>query len=527
MTPVPPLLTPARKRGLALVSFLVLLQGGAMGLAAFATRALFDAMHQETALPALMLAALVLSGVATATVRVLARRAGERLGQDYARSLRRALFDHAARMPVRAVATRRTGYMSLRFVGDMTAFRNWLALGLPRLIAALVMVPCALIALALMAPLLALVVLPILSFGIAVILLAGWKLLPLHQDLRQRRASIAADMAERMPLAPHLDMLGRRRREARQMNRQLSAMIEVALRRITWAEALKAVPDLMAGAAAAAVIVAGFRSGISPGTIAGALAALGLLLQPMRDLGSLWNLRAAHRAAQQKLSAALSRAQRPKPAARRALPKGALTVALHQVALPSGQEITCRLEAATRQVMDLEPIDFASLCDVIQRLDEAPSGEVMLGERPLQDLSAGSLRRRIGRIDGAAVILQGSLRRVLTLGLEDRPSDARLLRLVERCHLSPLLDRLGGLDGRISEGGRMLSLSERVLISWARVRLRKPGLLLIGPEVRMLDDQTRARLMRYVQKREATVISTIALPFERKTNDMNEARAGG
>ena len=164
---------------------------------------------------------------------------------------------------------------------------------------------------------------------------------------------------------------------------------------------------------------------------------------------------------------------------------------------------------------------------VIQRLDEAPSGEVMLGERPLQDLSAGSLRRRIGRIDGAAVILQGSLRRVLTLGLEERPSDARLLRLVERCHLSPLLDRLGGLDGRISEGGRMLSLSERVLISWARVRLRKPGLLLIGPEVRMLDDQTRARLMRYVQKREATVISAIALPFERKTNDMSEVRAGG
>ena len=109
MTPVPPLLTPARKRGLALVSFLVLLQGGAMGLAAFATRALFDAMHQETALPVLMLAALVLSGVATATVRVLARRAGERLGQDYARNLRRALFDHAARMPARAVATRRTG----------------------------------------------------------------------------------------------------------------------------------------------------------------------------------------------------------------------------------------------------------------------------------------------------------------------------------------------------------------------------------------------------------------------------------
>ena len=73
----------------------------------------------------------------------------------------------------------------------------------------------------------------------------------------------------------------------------------------------------------------------------------------------------------------------------------------------------------------------------------------------------------------------------------------------------------------------MLSLSERVLISWARVRLRKPGLLLIGPEVRMLDDQTRARLMRYVQKREATVISATALPFERKTNDMSEVRAGG
>ena len=401
--------------------------------------------------------------------------------------------------------------MSLRFVGDMTAFRNWLALGLPRLISALIMVPCALLALTLMAPILAYVVVPILLSGGAAVLLAGLRLLPLHDELRRRRAVIAAEMTERMPMAPQLDILGRRTRETKRMNRQIATMIEVALRRITWAESLKAVPDLMAGAAAATVIAFGFRAQLSPGTIAGALAALGLLLQPMRDLGSVWNLRAAHRVARAKANAALKRSLRPQPEARRGLPKGALQLSLDAVPLPSGAQISRSFLRGRVQEVSVDTADFAALCDMIQRLDAPASGVITLGGRPLQEIAPGSLRRRVGRIDASAPVLQGSLRRALSLGLEDRPSDAQLLTLAESCALGPLLSRLGGLDGRIAEGGRNLSVREHTLIALVRVHLRKPGLVLIGSEIRTLDTATLRDLRIYLETGEFTVLSALPL----------------
>jgi len=271
---LPALLDRGRGRGLALVAALTLVQGAAAGAAAFATRALFEAMHGGGALPLAELAVLVGAGAVIAATRVAARLTGERIGQAYARQIRAALFDHAARMPARAVAARRAGYMSLRFVGDMTAFRNWLGLGLPRLVAGALLIPATLAVLWLLDPVFVWAVLPVFALTLLGISLGGLRLVPLQRQLRMRRARIAAEMAERMPMAPHLDRLGRRGTELAQLDKRTDAMVKAALRHRLAAETLKALPDLAAGVAAALVILAGHRAGLSAGSIAAALAAL-------------------------------------------------------------------------------------------------------------------------------------------------------------------------------------------------------------------------------------------------------------
>lgn len=84
---MPGLMDDGRRRGLAVVTLVTLVQGAAAGAAAFATRGLFEAMHAGGALPPGLIAALAVSGLVIAGARVLARLTGERLGQDYGRTL--------------------------------------------------------------------------------------------------------------------------------------------------------------------------------------------------------------------------------------------------------------------------------------------------------------------------------------------------------------------------------------------------------------------------------------------------------
>lgn len=511
---MPPLLDNRRGRGLAVVAALTLVQAGAAGAAAFATRALFQAMHGGAALPVVPLpvvplALLVAAGLLIAVTRIASRVLGERLGQGYASQIRAALFDHAARMPARAVAERRAGYMSLRFVGDMTAFRNWLGLGLPRLVTGAILIPALLVVMWALDPVFAWAVLPVVGLTLLAILLGGLRLVPLQRRLRLRRARIAAEMAERMPLAPRLDRLGRRGTELTQLHRRTDAMIRAALRHRRVAETLKVLPDLAAGIAAALIVYLGHGAGLTPASIAAALAVLGLLLAPLRELGGVWNHRAGFLAARVKAEAALSRGQRDLYRAGQTLPRGPVNIVFEEVALPSGATFSLHVAAGETVHLPLGELDAGAVIDMLLGLDAPPSGRILMSGINLRDLSRGSLRRGVVEVGTSPEILQGSLRRALLMGCSDCPEDSVLDALARREGLGPLVDRLGGLGGTVREGGRNLTRGERLAISFVRVHLLRPRLILSGADC---DGAVLARIARTQRRRASTVITQSPLP---------------
>lgn len=504
--PMPRLLENGRWRGLVVVSLLTLVQGVAAGAAAFATRGLFETMDEGAPLHPGLLAALIASGLVIAGARVLSRLMGERLGQGYALAIRLALLDHASGMAASAVAKRRNGYMSLRFVGDMTAFRNWLGKGLPRLIGAMVMIPAACTVLWLLEPRFAVAIAPLFAVTLAVLAVVGPRLEPLHRRLRARRARIAAEMAERMPLAPELDRMGRRPAEIRQLRKRTERMIHAALHRLFWAEALKALPDAVAGLAACAVIVAGAHYGASTGTIAGALAAIGLVLTPLRDLASVWNFHAAYLAARKKCNAALSRAQRATGQGDTRLPTGPLRVTVRDLPMPQGNTLSLDIAAGKTHALTCTPDEADTLFSALCGLEPVPPGHISLSGHGLTDLSRGSLRRGVHRLSSAPVVLKGSLRRSLSLGLLNRPSDAKLRKTAQAAGLRTLMNRIGGLDGALAEGGRNLSPADRSALSLARILLGKPQLVLLEDGVWHLDPDARDTLAAHIHRTGATIL---------------------
>lgn len=502
---LPPLLNSARRAGLARVAGLTVMQGVAAGAGAFATRALFEAMRGDQALPRTALAVLVGAGLVFAAMRIAARQAGERIGQDYARDIRAALFNQAARMPAQAVSQRRSGYMALRFVGDMTAFRNWPALGLPGLVAAAVLIPAALSILWFLHPTLAMAVGGLVLLSVTAITAGGLSLPTTQRRLRARRARIAAEMAERMPIAPHLDRLGRRRTELALLDRLTDRMITMALRQRLVVESIKAVPDAAAGLSAAVVLVLGHRIGLEAGTLAASLAVLGLLVAPLRDLGAAWDYWSAFRAAAIKAGAALDRQPRDLYRDRRSLPPGPISVELVEVPLISAPPLSCKIAPGTVAVLPMSPNDAMALNSMLLGLDDAGTGRILLSGLNFRDLSRGTLRRNIALIGPSPQILRGSLRRVLTLGCDGRPDDRRLARLATEHGLGPLLERLGGLDGRVQERGHNLTVDECDAISLVRLHLLRARLILVAPDT---GREAMVYLQRYLSKRVATVVMT-------------------
>jgi hypothetical protein len=223
-----------------------------------------------------------------------------------------------------------------------------------------------------------------------------------------------------------LDRLGRRGAERRLLDKRIGAMVEAALRHRFGVETVRALPDLAAGIAAALVVVSGCRSGLGPGDIAGALAALGLLLTPLRDPGGVWNHDAAHPVASRKAVAFPSRRGRDVYRSGRSLPKGTVDVVFEGVSLPSGTVLDARFGRGADSTRAPKEGDAPWLCDVLLGLEAASTGRLLLSGNHLRDLSCGTLRRNVQCLGARPTILQRSLRRALVLGHDNRPDGITL-----------------------------------------------------------------------------------------------------
>ena len=521
MSRLPALGADGRARSIAVVALLALGQAAAAGVAAFATRDVFAALGEAAAVPpttALLL--LAASGLGLAALRIAERVRAERLGQDYAATVRLALFRHVARLPASEVARRRAGALALRFVGDLQAVRGWIASGVARLISSAIVLPATVLVLFALNPVLAAAAAGPLLLGLLAMALAGPALGPTHHRLRERRARLAADMSERLPHGPELRLLGRLKIETERLQRRTAGLVDAAVARAHRLAALQAIPDVVSATAAAALLFAAWRAGAAPAEAAGALAALGLATHPLRALAGVWDRRRAWVVARDKCEEVLAArpvARTPDTDTDGTVDGPALVFAEMRMRRDAPRVTIAAGDGEKVAVVGPNGAGKSTLLALAAGLEGPASGRVSIAGRDVGGLGAGERARRIAFAGPRSPILKGTLRRALTMGCAPPPNDDEIEAMAERAGLGAVLARLGGLDGTVREGGRNLSAGEARRILLVRALLGAAELLLLDEPDDALDPAGNALLAELVRAHPATtLVVTHDLGFARR-----------
>lgn len=136
-----------------------------------------------------------------------------------------------------------------------------------------------------------------------------------------------------------------------------------------------------------------------------------------------------------------------------------------------------------------------TLINLIPRFYDATCGEVLVNGMNVRSYAPEKLRSKIGTVPQKASLFRGSIGENLRLGREDA-SDSELLDAARLAQAFDIIEKKGGLDSVIEEGGRNLSGGQRQRLTVARALVRKPEILILDDSSSALDYATDAALRR-------------------------------
>ena len=143
-----------------------------------------------------------------------------------------------------------------------------------------------------------------------------------------------------------------------------------------------------------------------------------------------------------------------------------------------------------------------TLVNLISRLYDAFSGEVLLDGKNVKDYDMVSLRRSIGIVPQKSVLFKGTIRKNLLWGNENA-TDAELWAALETAQAHDVVkSKEGELDAEVAQGGTNFSGGQRQRLAIARALVRKPAILILDDSASALDYATDAKLRMAIRNME-------------------------
>ena len=142
----------------------------------------------------------------------------------------------------------------------------------------------------------------------------------------------------------------------------------------------------------------------------------------------------------------------------------------------------------------------STLVNLIPRLYDAMSGEVLIDGVNVNAYDVAALRRQIGIVPQKSVLFKGTIRKNLLWGNENA-TEAELWEALETAQAREVVkSKEGELDAQVEQGGSNFSGGQRQRLTIARALVRKPAILILDDSASALDYATDARLRMAIRK---------------------------
>ena len=436
-----------------------------------------------------------------------------RLGQGYIFALRMNMYDHLTSLSPRSLERRSEGAVILRFTGDLASIRRWITRGMAHGVVSAITTVLVLGVLAWFSWRLAFAAGLFLGLGLITSFRPGRIIRKTVKELRRVRAHLMANIGEQIFAMATVQAFGQKERERIRFAHHNQRVVDAAIAQARAGGLMRAVTRATVTVTRAVILILGAvevaEGRTTVGTVAAAMTVAGLLSSRVRNLGRAYTYYQKAKVARHKIvqffqMPSLVRLIEGAPDIK---PDSGHLKFDHVTFNQAVRNITVVAEPG--KVISLAGPNGAgksTLLSLACRLIDPDKGRIFLDHQDIALHSLSSLRLAIGMASSDLPLLRGSISYNLRYRWPDAPPE-ELNRIQTLCGLDRMLAELpDGIQTRVLEGGRNLSLGQRQRVSLARAILGNPLILLLDEVDANLDAESGEILNRVLDNFKGTII---------------------
>lgn len=141
----------------------------------------------------------------------------------------------------------------------------------------------------------------------------------------------------------------------------------------------------------------------------------------------------------------------------------------------------------------------STLVNLVCRFFDPTEGAVLIDGRDARERSVQWLHSNIGYVLQVPHLFSGTVRENLLYGKPDATQE-EMEEAVKSVNAERVIERLGGYDAQIGEGGNTLSTGEKQLLSFARAILADPAIFILDEATSSVDTITENLIQQAIDK---------------------------